>query len=104
MCIAFIENLQSEGYFAALYTNNNWLENFYNKEIITEKFDIWYARYIPVGELSSPEWKLEKYGPTMGVWQYTDQGAISGIKNPFDLNFSYKDYPTIIKRYHYNGY
>lgn len=104
MCVAFIENLQADGYFAALYTNNNWLENFYDKELVTERYDIWYARYLSADNINSPEWNIERYGTTMGIWQYTNEGIINGGNCAFDLNISYKDYPTIIKRYHYNGY
>lgn len=102
--VAFIEALQADGYFAALYTNNNWLENFYDRALVTEKYDIWYARYIPTENLDVAEWDLEKYGPTMCMWQYTAEGSIDGVISPIDLNFSYKDYPTLIKFYHYNGY
>ena len=104
MCISFIEKLQSDGYFAALYTNNNWLENFYNKDLVLRRYDVWYARYLPLEDICDPEWSLEKYGATMGMWQYTNMGVIDGIDGVFDLNLSYRDYPTIIKRYHYNGY
>ena len=104
MCVEFIESLQADGYFAALYTNNNWLNNFYDRELVTEKYDVWYARYIPAENLDSAEWNLEKYGPTMCIWQYTNEGVIEGVASPIDLNFSYKNYPEIIKFYHYNGY
>ena len=104
MSVAFIEDLQADGYFAALYTNNNWLKNYYDKELVTGKYDIWYARYISTEKLDSPLWNLELYGAVMGMWQYTDEGVISGISHPFDLNIVYKDYPSIIKKYHYNGY
>ena len=104
MSVAFIEDLQANGYFAALYTNNNWLKNYYDTELVTEKYDIWYARYISAEKLDSPLWNLELYGPVMCMWQYTDEGVISDISHPFDLNLSYKDYPSIIKKYHYNGY
>ena len=104
MCSAFVEKLQSDGYFGAIYTNNNWLENFFIREDIVSKYDVWYARYVPADKISSPEWDLTRYGTTMGVWQYTDEAKIEGFKQPFDLNLAYKDYPTIMSRYHYNGY
>jgi GH25 family lysozyme M1 (1,4-beta-N-acetylmuramidase) len=106
MAIAFIEDLQADGYFAALYTNNNWLENFYHKDTLLPLYDVWYARYIPTEKLLSPVWDLEKYGPAMGMWQYTQEGTLEGVASdiPFDINLCYKDYPTIIKRHHYNGY
>ena len=104
ICVTFMEALQADGYFAALYTNENWLRNFYDRELITEKYDVWYARYILAENLDSPEWNLEKYGPTMCMWQYTDEGKIEDVAYPIDLNLSYKDYPTLMKTYHYNGY
>ena len=103
MAIAFMEELQKDGFYAALYTNNNWLENFYHKELIVGKYDVWYARY-PEENLTEPQWNLEEYGPTTGIWQYTEEGVIDGHKVLFDFNFSYRDYPAIIKRFHYNGY
>jgi len=104
MCTAFIETLQADGYFAALYTNNNWLVNFYKTEKVTSLYDVWYARYILTENIASPVWDLEKYGTTMGMWQYTDEGKLDGESCNFDLNIAYRDYPTIIKRFHYNGY
>ena len=103
MSIAFMEELQKDGFYAALYTNNNWLENFYHKNLIVSKYDVWYARY-PEENLTEPQWNLEKYGATTGIWQYTEEGVIDGHKVLFDFNFSYRDYPAIIKRFHYNGY
>ena len=42
------------------------------------------------------------------MWQYSSTGIIpnSGIlKNQtVDLNYAYKDYPSIIKKYGFNGY
>ena len=104
MSVAFMENLQSDGFYTALYTNNNWLENFYHKDQLVGKYDVWYARYLSEEDLVFPEWKLEKYGAAMGIWQYTKDGVIEGFDHPFDFNFSYRDYPAIIKRFHYNGY
>ena len=110
ICTAFIEDLQADGYFAALYTNEKWLKNYYDTAFVTEKYDIWYARYLydekPVDleEFDSFRWNLEKYGPIMGMWQCAHTGVINGFSCSFDFNFAYKDYPAIIKQYHYNGY
>ncbi len=102
MCVTFITEMQSHGYFAALYTNENWLKNFYHTETVSTLFDIWYARY-PVG-VREPEWDRTKYGDKLGMWQYTQEGEIKGHTCAFDLNYSYKDYPKIMKRFHLNGY
>lgn len=104
MCVAFIETLQADGYFAALYTNNNWLVNFFDTEKVTSLYDIWYARYIPTADIDSAVWNLEKYGTTMGMWQYTEEGRLENESCNFDFNIAYRDYPTIIKRFGYNGF
>ena len=53
-------------------------------------------------------WNYESWGSLFPVWQYSSMGVIdnSGIKNgqTVDLNYSYKDYPSIIKKYGLNGF
>ena len=74
-------------------------------------FDIWYARYPSLeGVVTEAVWNEEKYGQQMAIWQFSKTGVIEGINklngDPmyFDLNYSYKDYPTIIKELGYNGF
>ena len=38
------------------------------------------------------------------MWQYTEYGTIDGIEDSVDLNLCYKDYPSLIKKYGYNGF
>lgn len=109
MCITFYEILQSHGYYVALYTNNNWLQNILNTEFVYNNFDIWYARYknydeVIWGEAEDREWNIS-YAPSTGMWQYTSSGVLSSIPGVHvDLNYCYKDYPTIIKELGLNGY
>ena len=37
------------------------------------------------------------------MYQYTDRNYVSS-KGPYDANVSYKDYPSIVKKYGFNGY
>lgn len=101
MCVAFVEELQRNGYFGAIYTNEDWLLNNFNADTVTSLFDIWYARYTTA---DTPEWNTEKFGANMGLWQYTQAGKIEGHSADFCFDIAYRDYPSIIKRYHYNGY
>lgn len=113
ICSAFINELQKNGYYAALYTNNKWLtEHFYTDKIIT-LFDVWYARYSSNTEIVvDAEWNEEKFGPQMAMWQFSQTGIIDGILKQdgsgeyvqFDMNYAYKDYPSIIKSFGYNGF
>lgn len=101
MCVTFITELQKNGYFAALYTNEDWLVNCFETDKVSELFDIWYARW---SYTEDPDWNPSVYGSNTGLWQYTDKGTLDGHSHPFDLNYSYKDYPEIMRKYRLNGY
>ena len=103
MCKAFVGRLQEAGYYAALYTNNEWLYNLLDTEWIKENLDVWYARY-------TDTWKdgtSDKPGdPDMryGLWQYSDAGQFEGFTVNFDLNYAFKDYKSIMIRWGLNGF
>ena len=42
----------------------------------------------------------EKYG----IWQYSSTGRVNGISGNVDLDYSYKDYPKIMKDMGLNGF
>ena len=103
MCKAFVGRLQEAGYYAALYTNNEWLYNLLDTEWIKGNLDVWYARY-------TDTWKdgtSDKPGdPDMryGLWQYSDAGQFEGFTVNFDLNYAFKDYKSIMIRWGLNGF
>ena len=99
LCETFICLMQKNGYYSGLYTNNNWLRNILNTSKILSLFDIWYARY---PETDIPVWNEEKYGKQLSMWQYTQTGEIFGIEGYFDMNFCYRDYPEIMKKWGLN--
>ncbi len=111
VCVEFISILQENGYYGALYTNNNWLTTLLQTDKVTTLFDVWYARYPSLSEgFNEAQWNEEKYGKQMTMWQFSKTGQIEGLNftngKPisFDLNYAYKDYPTLIKEHGYNGY
>ena len=101
MCEAFICTLQENGYYAGLYTNHTWLTTILDTPRMVTLFDLWYARY-PLTE--KPTWNEEKYGKQLGMWQYTESGAIDGIEGSFDLNYVYKNYKEIMQKWRLNGF
>ena len=101
MCEAYLGRLQEEGYYAGLYTNHNWLTTLLDTPRMVSLFDLWYARY-PGTE--SPAWDIQKYGRQLGMWQYTQSGTVDGIEGSFDLNYAYKDYPALMKKWGLNGF
>lgn len=107
--ITFLSTLQENGYYGALYSNNDWLVNRLNSTVLKSAFDIWYARYplsTEVTPTASFTWNTATYGAQLGMWQYTSNGVIGAIGDDirFDFNYVYRDYPSIIKRFGYNGY
>ncbi len=101
MCEAFLCKLQQNGYYAGLYTNHTWLTTILDTPRMVTLFDLWYARY-PLTE--KPTWNEEKYGKQLGMWQYTESGVLEGADGYFDLNYSYKDYGEIMKKWGLNGF
>ncbi len=113
-CVTFLSILQENGYYGALYSNDDWLTNRLDGEALKSAFDIWYARYPedrrknlnPMSVSESYKWDTQKYKTAeLGIWQYTDYGVINGIDGIFfDFNYAFKNYSSIIKKYGYNGY
>ena len=100
MCVLFLDTLQKNGYFSALYTNRDWLFDVLDTTRILSQYDVWLARW----RLDSlPAWGDAFEHPRTGVWQYTDQGSFEGHTAKFDLNVSFKDYPALIREWGYNG-
>lgn len=114
MCVTFISILQANGYYGALYSNNQWLMQNLHGDVLKEIFDVWYARYPenrkdadnPLPCTETYTWNPSSYGPQLGMWQYTDYGIIEGIDPDikFDFNVAYRDYPALIKQLGLNGF
>ena len=101
MCEAFIVTLQENGYYAALYSNHNWLTYILDSAKMFSLYDVWYARY-PLTD--KPTWNEEKYGKQLGMWQYSESGTLDGFSCYFDMNYAYKDYFEIMKKWGLNGF
>ncbi len=111
ICTTFINILQKNGYYSALYINDSWLKESLDTQKVTTMFDIWYARYkSDTDTIIEDVWNTENFGKQMAMWQFSKTGIIDGIvhtngKNvTFDMNYAYKDYPTLIKGLGLNGF
>lgn len=93
ICIKFCETIENAGYYAMIYTNKNWLDNYLYAEELLKRFDLWIA-----------EWYCEKPSYSCGMWQYSEIGKIDGINGNVDLNISYKNYPEIMNNKGLNGF
>lgn len=93
-CIAFCERMEEAGYYVSIYGSDiaTFADQLHIKYL--DKYDKWVAR-IP----NRPAY-VKKYG----IWQYSHSGTIKGIEGLVDLDYSYMNYPKIIKGAHLNGY
>lgn len=106
MCLSFFSILQSEGYYTGLYVNNEFLFNVLQTENMIDLFEIWYARY---PNLEPYEWTVDSvkdypFGEAFGMWQYTMTGKLSPLIGDVDFSYAYKDLPSLIKKYGFNGF
>lgn len=96
ICAAFLERLQSRGYYAMLYTYTNFARKYIDMAQLAA-YDLWIADYTG---------KVGWTGP-YGMWQHSSKGRMEAIgkgKVDVDLNLAYKDYPAIIQEAGLNGY
>ena len=94
ICDAFLQIVQGAKYYAMLYSMASWLKaDLADKRL--SKYDKWVA-HVGVGKPS--------YSGSYGIWQYSWKGAVDGITGEVDMNYVYKDYPTIIKNAGLNGW
>lgn len=85
IALTFLQYLESNGYYAMLYSNKNWLENKLDMNKL-KNFDVWLAQYN----------NTITYNGTIGMWQYSNTGSVDGINGNVDMNKSYKNYADII--------
>ena len=93
VCKTFLLGIEGAGYYASLYANLSWLNNQLNSREL-DRFDKWVAHWSTSCGYKKP----------YGIWQYSDNGKVSGISGNVDMNISYKDYPSIIKANGLNGF
>ncbi len=79
-CIAFCETIKSAGYTPMIYGNLVTYFMLLDMDKLAE-YDKWVANY------STPVYFPYEFK----VWQYTDQGSVSGIASDVDLNVSFID-------------
>lgn len=79
---AFCKTITNGGRKAGIYANKNWFTNQLNVSQLTE-YTIWLAQYT-----SAPSYTASRYD----LWQYSNQGSISGISGNVDLDLNYLGY------------
>ena len=86
--------MNKNGYWAGVYANLNWFNNYLNKDIIKSKYTTWIAHY-GVSPL--------KYNGQYDILQYSSNYNVNGIKGKVDINEMYRDLVNEIKGNETNG-
>ena len=90
----FCTALENAGYYTAIYTFKSALESNFSAAV-KNRYDI-FLSHIGVQQTD--------YAGSYGLWQYSWTGCIPGISGDVDLDYAYKDYPTIIHQAELNGF
>lgn len=80
----FCSVIEKAGYYPSFYANLDWCRNRLDMEAL-KAYDIWLAHWSSSASTAYPH----------GMWQYTNNGSVAGIKGNVDMNIAYKDYPAI---------
>lgn len=98
ICLAFMDRLASEGYLTGMYTGYYMSTTLPMSEICS-KYEVWIANYYDY----TYQTLSKSYSSRYGMYQYTDRNYVNGA-GPYDANVAFKDYPSIVKKYGFNGY
>lgn len=93
MAVAFLRRVKELGYTPVLYTNRDYLKNYFDMDSITiqvGKVYLWYAKY--ANAISTAEKKQAD------VWQFTSKGRIPGANGNIDINEFYTNFDTVAKK------
>ncbi|MBR3807901.1 MAG: glycoside hydrolase family 25, partial [Lachnospiraceae bacterium] len=89
----FLNTIYELGYTPMFYASRNELLND-NKWLTTElekSYKIWLSWYTG---LPYPQTEKADYSGAHSMWQYTNNGTISGVNAPVDINVAYFGYET----------
>ncbi len=90
MAIAFLNTVKEAGYIPVIYTNRDYLRNYFDMERIVNEVGtvyVWYARYcstLPASEEDIPD-----------IWQYSSKMRIPGVSGNVDMNKFYTDFESV---------
>lgn len=79
--LAFCRAIEEGGYTPMLYGNKIDMARFNLDEL--SKYDVWFAEY----DVASPHALFD-----FTMWQYTNNGLVSGIETPVDMNIHFLSY------------
>ena len=87
------DELERNGYYVGMYASLYWWRTKLTNQVF-ERYTKWIANY--ANELN--------YSGTYDMWQYSATGQIEGIDSMVDLDYAYKDFPSIIEKAGLNNF
>lgn len=85
--IAFLSVVKEEGFIPVIYTNKEYLNQYFDLAKMSARLGkvyVWYARYRE--KLAAAEESVAD------IWQYTSSGKVPGVTGRVDLNRYYTDF------------
>lgn len=82
----FCNAMEQAGYWAGVYANTNWWQNYLNHSVLWPRYTVWLADY------------RTNYNTTLGrdMHQYTSTGSVAGVNGNVDCNRCTRDFPAEI--------
>lgn len=81
MCKAFCDKIEKSGYWAGIYTNQNWAINKIDGVALGQRYTYWIAQYN----------SKCTYNGKYDMWQYSSSGKVNGINGNVDMNYMYRN-------------
>lgn len=97
---AFLEHLEENGFYAALYASTDFINNKLNYSELAS-YDMWSAQYGSKNTCKLPYGIWQTHGSPQKNWP---GGTCDGVNGWVDLDIAYKDYATIMKKAGLNGF
>lgn len=82
ICIAFNTIIEQAGFWAGVYANENWFNNYLNKEELKRRYTCWIANF---------KNGTDCYKGEYDIWQNSSSGKINGINGNVDTNYMYRN-------------
>ena len=82
IAVTFNTLIEKAGYWAGVYANKNWFDNYLDKATLSEKYTCWVAQYYDKCTLNMK---------SIDIWQNSSSGKIDGISGNVDTNYMYRD-------------
>lgn len=80
------EVIEGAGEYLMLYVNKDWWNRLRAIDAKTiDSLDLWLAH-----------WGIPAPSVNCGIWQYSSDGKIDGSSARTDVNYAYRDYPSIL--------